>query len=123
MQSDDCFIVYFVIRNSFITFVGIMANQQTSICDRTKTSVRPPQMYKVIIFNDDFTTMEFVVDVLMEVFLKNENEANQIMLKVHHSGSAVVGIYTYDIAKSRVRSATNMARYEGFPLRLEYQPE
>lgn len=80
-------------------------------------------MYKVIIYNDDFTTMEFVVYVLMAVFFKSENDANQLMLKVHRSGSAVVGFYTYDIAMSKVQSATNMARYEGFPLRLECQPE
>ena len=82
-----------------------------------------PRRYKVIIYNDDFTTMDFVVMILRQVFLKSEEEANALMLRVHHSDKAVVGIYTYDIAMSKVRKATEMAREEGFPLRLTVEPE
>ena len=77
----------------------------------------------MIIYNDDFTTMEFVVMILVQVFLKSEEEANALMLQVHHSDKAVVGIYTYDTAVSKVRKATSMAREEGHPLRLTYEPE
>ena len=67
--------------------------------------------------------MEFVVKVLTDVFFKSESEATQLMLAVHHSQKAVVGIYTYDVAVSKVQKATNQAREAGFPLRLTYEPE
>ena len=85
--------------------------------------LKEPQRYKVTIYNDDFTTMEFVVKILVEVFYKSEAEAEVLMLKVHHSDKAVVGIYSYDVATSKVRNATNMAREAGFPLRLTVEPE
>ena len=100
-----------------------MANEQTSVRSRTNTSLREPRRYKVIIYNDDFTTMEFVVLVLTSVFFKSTEEAEALMLAVHKSGSAVVGIYSYDMAISKVRKATMMAREENFPLRLECKPE
>lgn len=100
-----------------------MAKEQSQIRERQRTHLREPRRFKVIIYNDDFTTMDFVVMILMEVFLKSEEEANALMLQVHHSDKAVVGIYTYDIATSKVRKATNMAREEGFPLRLTVEPE
>jgi ATP-dependent Clp protease adaptor protein ClpS len=77
----------------------------------------------VIIYNDDFTTMDFVVMVLMTVFHKSQAEAEQLMLQVHHSDQAVVGIYSYDVAQSKIQRATMMVREEGFPLRLTCQPE
>ena len=82
-----------------------------------------PRRYKVTIYNDDFTTMEFVVKVLRVVFFKSQADAETLMLQVHHSDKAVVGIYSYDIAVSKVNKATQMARDEGFPLRLTYEPE
>lgn len=100
-----------------------MAKQQTAVRDRTNTNLREPRRYKVIIYNDDFTTMDFVVDVLVSVFFKAKDEATAIMLCVHANGSAVVGIYSYDVAISKVRKATMMARKENFPLRLECKPE
>ncbi|MBU9897586.1 ATP-dependent Clp protease adaptor ClpS [Prevotella stercorea] len=100
-----------------------MAKEQTAVRDRTHTNLREPRRYKVIIYNDDFTTMEFVVLVLTSVFFKSAEEAEALMLAVHKSGSAVVGIYSYDVAISKVRKATMMAREENFPLRLECKPE
>lgn len=100
-----------------------MAKEQTAVRDRTRTNFREPCRYKVIIYNDDFTTMEFVVLVLTSVFFKSAEEAEALMLAVHKSGSAVVGIYSYDMAISKVRKATMMAREENFPLRLECKPE
>ena len=87
------------------------------------TDIREPQRFKVIIYNDDFTTMEFVVKILIDVFFKSEAEAQTLMMQVHRSDKAVVGIYTYDIAVSKVRKATQMARQAGFPLRLTYEQE
>ncbi|MBQ8466650.1 MAG: ATP-dependent Clp protease adaptor ClpS [Prevotella sp.] len=99
-----------------------MPQEQSQIRERQYTDLREPRRYKVTIYNDDFTTMEFVVKVLMEIFFKTEAEAEQLMLNVHRSDKAVVGIYSYDIAMSKVQKATLMARNEGFPLRLSYEP-
>ena len=100
-----------------------MAKQQSSVNEHVRSDIREPRRYKVYIHNDDFTTMEFVVKVLVTVFFKSEAEAETLMLKVHQSDKAVVGVYTYDIAVSKVRKATQMARDEGFPLRLTYIPD
>lgn len=100
-----------------------MAKSQSSVRNKQSTGINEPRRFKVIIYNDDFTTMDFVVRVLRVVFFKPSAEAERLMLDVHRSGQAVVGIYTYDIAKSKVCKATDMAREEGFPLRLTYQPE
>ena len=67
--------------------------------------------------------MEFVVMILKQIFFKSEAEAEALMLQVHHSDKAVVGIYSYDVATSKVRKATNLAREAGFPLRLTVEPE
>ena len=100
-----------------------MAKEQTSIRERQRTNIREPRRYKVTIYNDDFTSMDFVVMVLTQVFFKSEAEAEALMLQVHHSDKAVVGIYSYDVATSKVRKATGMARDAGFPVRLTVDPE
>ena len=100
-----------------------MAKEHSQLRERQRTDLREPQRYKVIIYNDDFTTMEFVVTVLVQVFLKSEEEAEALMLQVHHSDKAVVGIYSYDIAVSKARKATEMAREQDYPLRLTVEPE
>ncbi len=100
-----------------------MPQEQSQIRERQRTNLREPRRYKVFIYNDDFTTMEFVVHLLIVAFLKSEDEAPQLMLKVHNSEKAVVGVYSYDIAISKVNRATEMARAENFPLRLTCEPE
>lgn len=80
----------------------------------------PPQC-KVIIYNDDFTTKEFVVDILISVFRKNQEQAVNIMESVHQTGKGVAGIYSYDIAVTRTNIATARARKAGFPLKLEVE--
>lgn len=100
-----------------------MAKQQSDVRERTRLSHDLPRMYRVIMHNDDFTTMEFVVMILKQIFFKSEAEAEALMLQVHHSDKAVVGIYSYDVATSKVRKATSMAREAGFPLRLTVEPE
>jgi ATP-dependent Clp protease adaptor protein ClpS len=100
-----------------------MAKEQSSVKEKQRTGLKEPRRYKVTIYNDDFTTMEFVVKILKVVFFKSEAEAEALMLQVHHSDKAVVGIYSYDIAVSKVNKATQMARQEGFPLRLTCEPE
>ena len=100
-----------------------MPQEQSNIRERQKIDLREPRRYKVLIHNDDFTTMDFVVQLLREVFYLSEENAQSLMLQVHHSDKAVVGIYTYDIAVSKMQKATNMARENGFPLRLTVEPE
>ena len=100
-----------------------MPKEQSQIREGQNTNLREPRRYKVIIHNDDFTTMEFVVLVLKQVFFMNEENAQALMLQVHHSNKAVVGIYTYDVAVSKAQKATNMARENGYPLRLTVEPE
>ena len=100
-----------------------MPKEQSAIRTRQHTDLREPRRYTVTIYNDDFTTMEFVVKVLKDVFFKSEAEAEALMLQVHHSDKAVVGIYSYDVAVSKVNKATQMARSENYPLRLTYEPE
>lgn len=100
-----------------------MPKEQTATRERQRTDLREPRRYKVTIYNDDFTTMDFVVKILVEVFFKSQDEATELMLRVHHADKAVVGIYTYDIAVSKVQKATILAREAGFPLRLTYEPE
>ena len=100
-----------------------MAKQQSDVRERTLLSHDLPRMYRVIMHNDDFTTMEFVVEVLRKVFFKPEEEANQLMLKVHKEGKAIVGLYTLDIAVSKSQKAMRMARDQGFPFKLTWEPE
>lgn len=85
--------------------------------EKTRINIREPKHYQVIMHNDDFTSMEFVVEILMDIFHKNEPEAERLMLMVHNSGKAAVGAYPYDIAMTKVQTAMARARQEGFPFR------
>jgi len=83
----------------------------------TKEDVREPEMYKVLLHNDDYTTMEFVVEILMAVFQKSEEEAVQIMLNVHRKGVGLCGVYTYEVAETKVAVVSTLALENGFPLK------
>lgn len=85
------------------------------------TSIEVPPEKDVVFYNDDFTTMEFVVDVLVSVFNKSPEDAEQLMITVHQAGSAVVGTYTYDVAVSRTNLTRSIAKKNGFPLRVEVE--
>lgn len=86
--------------------------------EKTRIDIREPKRYRVIMHNDDFTSMEFVVEILMDIFHKDAMEAEHLMLMVHESGKAAVGSYSYDIAVTKVQAATARAKEEGFPFRL-----
>jgi ATP-dependent Clp protease adaptor protein ClpS len=86
---------------------------------KTGGEVKKPKMYEVVFYNDDFTPMDFVVDVLQLVFNKGKAEAYQIMMQVHKSDRAVVGVYTRDIARTKAITAVDMARKAGYPLKVE----
>jgi ATP-dependent Clp protease adaptor protein ClpS len=84
---------------------------------RSHQDVSEPSMYKVLLHNDDYTTMEFVVQVLMLVFHKTIETATQIMLNVHQRGVGMCGLYTFEVAETKVESVTRMARENGHPLK------
>lgn len=83
---------------------------------QSREKLERPRLYKVLLHNDDFTTMEFVVFVLQTIFGKDEGEAIQIMLKVHIEGIGVAGLYTYEIAETKVAKVTSAAQTSEFPL-------
>lgn len=83
----------------------------------TKPKVKRPSLYKVIMLNDDYTTMDFVVHVLQKFFHKTFGEANRIMLTVHQKGREVCGLYPYDIAATKIAQVTDYARKNDMPLR------
>lgn len=87
----------------------------------SRLNIKEPDKFDVYMLNDDFTTMDFVVEVLRTVFYRNAADAEQIMLEIHNNGKALVGTYSYDIARSKVNMAEQMAREEGFPLRLRIE--
>ena len=90
-----------------------------SIKERPEAKIKLPKRYKVLMYNDDYTTMKFVTLVLMKIFDKDQEEAKRLMLAIHQSTYAVVGVYTRDIARTKVNSATDWARKCGFPLKIE----
>ena len=93
----------------------------TQVLERTKT--KKPRMWKVVMHNDDYTTQEFVVHVLVDHFRKDPATAMQLMLRVHTSGLAVVGAYPRDIAETKVAVVMDVARENGHPLLLTCEPE
>ena len=90
----------------------------TATVNKEKVKVKKPRQYKVVMHNDDFTTMEFVVDILITVFKKDINTSNKIMMDVHKVGRGIVGIYPYDIAATKVAISLGMAKEEGFPFNI-----
>ncbi|VFQ47165.1 ATP-dependent Clp protease adapter ClpS [Desulfoluna butyratoxydans] len=81
------------------------------------TRLNEPPMYRVFLVNDDYTPMDFVVDILMTVFRKSQEQATEIMLHVHHQGKGLCGIYTYEVAETKVDTVHELAEENGYPLR------
>lgn len=89
----------------------------------SEISLKYPKKYKVFLLNDDYTSMEFVIDILMRLFHKNYQEAETIMLQVHENGKGVCGIYTHEIAETKIAQVHQKARDNGFPLRAQMEEE
>ena len=96
---------------------------EESVGSETEKEVEEPPMYKVMLLNDDYTTMEFVVEVLIYVFKKSPEEATQIMLNVHRHGVGICGIYPYEVAETKVNTVETLARENGFPLKCIMERE
>lgn len=88
---------------------------------QTTTKLTEPSEYKVILVNDDFTPMDFVVDLLEHIYHKNHNEATQIMFEVHERGSALCGVYTFEVAETKVTQTLELARQQGYPLQCRME--
>ncbi|MBX7172385.1 MAG: ATP-dependent Clp protease adaptor ClpS [Pyrinomonadaceae bacterium] len=97
--------------------------QDSEILTEKKEKLEKPKLFKVILHNDDFTTMEFVVFVLQFVFKKSVAEAYTIMMNVHEKGIGVAGVYTYEIATMKAEKAVNLARSREYPLLCTVEPE
>ena len=98
-------------------------NFEEEVDSKTDTEVDEPPMYKVMLLNDDYTTMDFVVEVLVYVFQKPPEEATLIMLNVHRKGVGVCGLYPFEIAETKVNLVENLARENGFPLKCIMERE
>jgi ATP-dependent Clp protease adaptor protein ClpS len=96
-------------------------NDQLILDSRTKT--KKPSMYKVIMLNDDYTPMEFVVHVLQKFFGRSADEATKIMLNVHQRGVGVCGVYSFEIAESKAQKTIDYARKNDHPLQLQLEKE
>ncbi len=92
------------------------------VTQAAKPTVAEPPKFAVLLHNDDYTTMEFVVEVLTNDFSKSSEEAMALMLKVHHEGKAVAGLYSHEIAEMKISKVTDKARSAGFPLKLTMEP-
>ena len=89
----------------------------------TEKKLKRPPLYRVLLHNDDYTTKEFVVHILEQVFNKDSTEAMQIMLHVHRNGIGVAGVYTYEIAETKVKTVESLARQYEFPLKCSIEEE
>ncbi len=92
-------------------------SNSTGVVTKEKIEVKKPKLYKVILLNDDYTPMEYVVKLLRIVFMKSENEAVNIMLMVHKKGSGICGIFTKEIAETKVETVLRMAKSDQHPLK------
>ncbi len=100
---------------------GEKGQEKAAVLERQKVA-RPP-MYRVFLLNDDYTTMDFVVHVLESIFHKSAVEATQIMLHVHKKGAGLAGVYTRDIAETKVEAVRSLARERQFPLKCVMEKE
>ncbi|HXW07699.1 MAG TPA: ATP-dependent Clp protease adapter ClpS [Vicinamibacterales bacterium] len=104
-----------------------MADQQHQtggeVLERTRHETKKPDLYKVLLINDDYTTMDFVIEVLETIFHKQPAEAYRIMMAVHTQGKGLCGVYPFEVAETKVATVIDRAREHGFPLLAEMEPE
>ena len=111
-----------------ITFMSDDKNRnredgQSNVVTRTRTRTKKPSMYKVLLLNDDYTPMEFVVHVLERFFSKGREDATRIMLHVHQKGVGICGVYTYEVAETKVTQVMEFARQHQHPLQCTMEKE
>lgn len=99
------------------------SDEESGVATVIKNKVKKPRLYKVLLHNDDYTTMEFVIHILKRHFSKSDGEAQSIMLNVHNNGVGVCGVYTFEVAETKVSKVMREAKKGGFPLLCTYEPE
>lgn len=102
---------------------GGAPEREGGIAEEARERTARPPKFKVVLYNDDYTPMEFVVGVLESVFRKSPVEANQLMLKIHRSGSGVAGVFVLEVAETKAATVHKMAEERGYPLRAGVEPE
>lgn len=95
----------------------------TGLLEKSEQKLKKPRRYRVLLHNDDYTTMDFVMMVLINIFHHDETEAMRIMLKVHNEGIGVAGIYSFEVAETKANKTMDMARRDDFPLQCSVEPE
>jgi ATP-dependent Clp protease adaptor protein ClpS len=93
------------------------------VLEKTRDVTKRPELYRVVLHNDDYTAMEFVVDILETVFGKSPAEAYRVMLHVHQTGIGIAGVYTHEVAETKVAEVENLAQEAGYPLRASLEKE
>jgi len=96
---------------------------RTGLATKTRAKTKKPSLYKVLLLNDDYTPMEFVVHVLEKYFAKGREEATRIMLHVHHKGVGICGVYPYEVAETKVTQVMDFSRQNGHPLQCTMEKE
>ena len=102
---------------------GTDRRTEGELLERTRQETKKPDLYKVFLLNDDYTTMDFVIEVLETIFHKQPAEAFRIMMMVHTQGKGLCGVYTHEVAETKVDTVIERAREHGFPLRAAMEPE
>jgi len=102
---------------------GGEVTRERGVAEKTRPKVERPARFKVVLYNDDYTPMGFVVEVLESVFQKSPAESNALMLRIHRSGSGIAGVYPLQIAETKVGAVHRMAEERGYPLRAGVEPE
>ncbi len=99
-----------------------MSNELEIISDE-QLKLQEPKKYKIFLLNDDYSTMDFVISILTRIFKKSQEESTQIMLNIHNNGKEICGIYTYEIASTKVIQVKTLAKEKGFPLKAIMEEE
>ena len=99
------------------------SDYKETVDSETEEEIKEPSMYKVLLHNDDYTSMEFVVEILLSVFNKSIEDSTMIMLKVHKEGIGICGVYTYEVAETKVDTVNTLAREREFPLKCTLEKD
>ena len=119
----DCTMIPCIVQASWLRELG-MSDKPTyrgdtpkgEVVTKTRAKTQRPSLYKVLLLNDDYTPMEFVIEVLERFFAKNREDATRIMLHVHHNGVGICGVYTFEVAETKVAQVIEFARQHQHPL-------
>lgn len=96
---------------------------EVKVSSKTQINIQPPKLWKVVFLNDNQTPMEFVIELLTKIFKHSESHAKELTLEIHNTGSAIAGIYPFEIAEQRGIESTTLSRANGFPLKIQVEED